>query len=89
MLGNADGKKKDACDETEPNFWRHKKCRGKTYIDEEGDVQCDCPNGQGSLFGCSFVCGHREEEVARYNLMDALHGLSLAEGSMFNAMNDS
>ena len=88
MLGNADGKKKDLCNETEPNFWWHTSCGGSTYIDEYGDIHCECPGGQGVLFNCSFRCGERRELVAKFNCMDALQGLSLAEGSMFCAMNE-
>ena len=86
MLG--DPNRPGVCNEITPNLWRHTRCGGGTFIDENGDVQCNCSGGQGSLFGCSFICGEREETVAKFNVMDALQGLSLAETSMFAALND-
>ena len=83
-----DRNRADACEETEPNLWWHSTCGGATFIDENGDVQCECPGGQGILFGCSFRCGQREEVVAKFNLMDALQGLNLAEQTMFTCLND-
>ena len=88
-LGFNEGKdKSETCDEFAPCYWRHTRCGGAAYIDEDGDVRCNCPGTQGVLFGLSFRCGERHEEIGKFNALDAVAGLSLAWGSLLNNLNN-